>query len=518
MKLSIVVPFLSCLLIVAAIDSIGFAAGGNSPATNAETRFIEELYRVDLLPRLQSGETCKMFSSYDRTGRNDDGFSGKYSILRKENGNAVLAEMDGPGCIQRMHFPHSEYGVPGLLGRKGEHIRIYLDGEKKPALDVPLEDIFYGKLEGFPRPVADVALGGFYSYVPIPYRKSCKVVVDGTSVKFVQIVYRTFPGDKGIVTFHYPLSKPQRKAMAKAVKAWISCGDLSLAPLGLDESTKLDMRTSKFALKAGGSVNLDAPRGPAMIRALCLDLKPDQIENANAARLQITWDGAKSPAIDLPLDYFYCQANRPIVFRSLLVGNAKGVWYNFMPMPYRHSAKITLRTAKPLAGRLALLVCPLEKREVSKNLGYLHAAYHESLPTRTGVYHPYLTRKGCGRFIGVYLTTDGHDKSNLPIWLEGDEQFTCDGELRIHGTGTEDSFNCGWYAVPGRLDRPGTTPIAGFPVYRKEVNRDVTAAFRWYLTDPVSYDKSIEAKLEHGGVNDVNADYRSAAFFYDAAP
>jgi len=43
-------------------------------------------------------------------------------------------------------------------------------------------------------------------------------------------------------------------------------------------------------------------------------------------------------------------------------------------------------------------------------------------------------------------------------------------------------------------------------------------AYRWYLTDPVSYEKSIDFELEHGGVNDVNANYRTAAFFYDAAP
>ena len=387
MKCSVVVPFVICLLIAAAIDSALAAEASRSPATD-ETRFIDELYRVDLLPRLQPGETCKMFSSYDRTGGNDDGFSGKYSKLRVEDGNSVLAEMDGPGCIQRMHFTHSEYGVPGLLGRKGEHVRIYLDGDKKPALDVPLEDIFYGKLEGFPRPVADVALGGFYCYVPIPYRKSCKVVVDGTDVRFVQIVYRTFPTAKGIVTFRYPPSERQRKAMAKVVKAWTSCGDLSLSPLGLDQSSKLAMRTSKFALKAGGSLNLGVPRGPAMIRALCMNLKPEYIQNAGGARLQITWDDAKSPAVDLPLDYFFCQANKPIPFRSLLVGNTKGVWYNFMPMPYRSSGKITLRTSKPLEGTLAVLARPPEKANTSTKLGYLHAVYHESLPTKTGVYHP----------------------------------------------------------------------------------------------------------------------------------
>lgn len=514
----LIVPLVIFLLFAGASASLVIAAEKALPPNSSETWFIDELYRVDLLARLQPGETCKMFSSYDRSGGNDDGFSGKYSILRKEGNDSVLAEMKGPGCIQRMHFPHSEYGAPGLLGRKGEHIRIYIDGEKKPALDVPLEDIFYGKIEGFPRPIANVVLGGHYCYVPIPYRKSCKVVVDGTDVKFVQISYRTFSSDKGIVSFRYPFSKPQLKSMAKAVKAWTSCGDLSLATLGLDQTSKLDMKKSKFSLKAGESITLKAPLGPQMIRAVCTSLTPEQLQNADGARLQITWDDAKTPAVDLPLTYFYCQAEKPIEFRSLLVGDAKGIWYNFMPMPYRHSGKITLRTTKPLSGTMALLTCPIEKGDVPKRLGYFHAAYHESLPTKTGVFHPYLDRKGRGRFVGVYLVTDGHEKSGLPGWLEGDEWFTCDGEMRIHGTGTEDSFNGGWYAVPGRLNGPGATPLSGFPVYRKEADRDVAVAYRWYLTDPVTYEKWIEAKLEHGGVNDVNANYRTAAFFYDTNP
>jgi hypothetical protein len=509
-RYSVVASFL-CLLIASAVDSSGVSAEESPSAVNAETRLIEELYRIDLLPRLQPGETCKMFSSYDRTGGNDDGFSGKYSILRKENGNAVLAEMKGPGCIQRMHFPHSEYGVPGLLGRKHEHVRIYLDGEKRPALDVPLEDIFHGKLEGFPKPLADEALGGHYCYVPIPYKKSCKVVVDGTDVKFVQIVYRTFPGDKGIVNFRNPPTDPQRKALATAARVWSSCGDLS--SLGVDNSNKVE---KTFALKAGESLEMPLPEGPQMIRAIYLKLRPDQSENANATRLQITWDDAKSPAVDLPLDYFYCRAKQSIPFCSLLVGTTDRGSYNFMPMPYRRSGVIKLSAAKLLEGSLTVVATPL--LDDSSDVAYLHAVYNESLPTKTGKYHPYLVRQGRGKFIGTYLATDGQNESKLPTWLEGDEQFTCDGELRIHGTGTEDGFNCGWYAVPGRLNGPGATPLSGFPVYRKDGERNVAVAFRWYLTDPVPYEKSIDAELEHGGVNDVNANYRTAAFFYDAAP
>jgi hypothetical protein len=41
-------------------------------------------------------------SSYDRTGGNDDGFSGLYSFVRKDDEGLILAEIDGPGAIYRI--------------------------------------------------------------------------------------------------------------------------------------------------------------------------------------------------------------------------------------------------------------------------------------------------------------------------------------------------------------------------------------------------------------------------------
>ena len=121
---------------------------------------ISELYDFTHLTRLRPGVKCKMFSSYDRTGGNNDGFSGTYSKLRVEGGRSVLAEMAGAGCIHRIWFTHSEHKVDGLLERKGERIRIFLDGKKEPALDVPLEDMFSGNLD-----TAPVALSGLLTAV-----------------------------------------------------------------------------------------------------------------------------------------------------------------------------------------------------------------------------------------------------------------------------------------------------------------------------------------------------------------
>jgi hypothetical protein len=400
---------------------------------------------------------------------------------------------------------------------KHEHIRIYLDGEQTPALDVPLEDIFNGKLEAFPQPLVGESQGGFYCYVPISYRKSCKVVVDGTGVRFVQIGYRTFANDEGVATYRYPPSPKQLDALKNAVKAWSACGDFSA--FGVKQSM---LQADPFDLKEGQSLDIDLPKGPRMVRAIYLKLDPEQTENANAARLKITWDGAKAASVDLPVDFFFCQAKKTDAYRSLLAGvekksDGQQVWYNFLPMPYRESGKISIKAEKPFKGTVILVTTSLASKP--DDLGYFHAVYNESLPTETGKFHPYLIRQGRGRFIGTYLVTDGEAaEGKLPIWLEGDEQFTCDGELRIHGTGTEDGFNCGWYALPGRLNGPGAAPLSGFPVYRIENGRATAVAFRWYLTDPVPYEKSISAELEHGGTNDINANYRTVAFFYDVEP
>jgi hypothetical protein len=510
----IVVGLLPCRLV---------AAEEPAAAEDGEIAPIESLYRLEQLPRLLPvGSKCEMTSSYDRTGGNDDGFKGTYSKLRVEDGNAVVAEMKGAGCIERIHLPHSLYHQPGLLGLKGEHIRIYLDGSERPSLDVPLEDIFKGKVDGFPKPLVGEGSGGHYCYVPIPYRNGCKVVFQGTDVKFYAVVHRTYPSAEGVVTFVSPPTARQRKALAAAMEAWDSC--INLAALGVTHTGRLE---KPFDLAAGQSVDVPLPAGPEMIRAIYLMAKPEELQKTGGVRLTIRWDDAEKPAVDVPLDFFFCQAMQPGPFRSVLVGTTDagvytflpvflGNWYNFMPMPYGKSARMTLTAKKPFAGQLTIV--PTALPEWNGKLGYFHAVYNESLPTKKGVFHPWLNREGRGHFIGVFQATDGRKKTPMPGWLEGDEWFTCDGQMRIHGTGTEDGFNCGWYAVPGRLNGPCAFPMHGFTIYDQKDGRCRAAMFRWYLPDPVPYEKSIEAKIEHGGMNDFNANYRSVAFFYDAAP
>ena len=48
---------------------------------------LEQLKRVDQLPSYRERQLIEQESSYDRTGGNNDGFSGQYSYIRKEGEN-----------------------------------------------------------------------------------------------------------------------------------------------------------------------------------------------------------------------------------------------------------------------------------------------------------------------------------------------------------------------------------------------------------------------------------------------
>jgi len=67
-------------------------------------------------PLVRSG----YFSSYDRLGGNDDGFKGTYSSLyRLENGQHVLVDVDGPGCLYTLWFTGPTGGYAPAWGKLG---------------------------------------------------------------------------------------------------------------------------------------------------------------------------------------------------------------------------------------------------------------------------------------------------------------------------------------------------------------------------------------------------------------
>ena len=110
---------------------------------------LTDLERLAVLPA--AGEKCQQWSSYDRASKYD-ATTGKYigwtangdgnGIIRKEGDQQVFAEIEGPGVIWR---------IWSALANQG-HVKIYLDGNSEPAVDLPFIKYFDRTTKPFTRP------------------------------------------------------------------------------------------------------------------------------------------------------------------------------------------------------------------------------------------------------------------------------------------------------------------------------------------------------------------------------
>ena len=479
----------------------------STPQSGDGDPVIQDLYQLERLPRLRTGTSFRMFSSYDRTGGNDDGFSGKYSSLRLEGGDSVLAEVTGPGVIRRIYFAPSDWWRQDVLDGRGERIRIYLDDGATPALDLPVQDLFNGRHPRFPRPLVGSGSGGFYSYVPIPFTTGCKVVVEGQGVRFYQIGVQTgFAPGETARTF----SMDTTPTLSAAAQAWGAAGQL--------DSTGLTETQLRLDLAPGASAQVELPPGANMVRAVLLQPPADSAarEATLEAWLSLIWDGSSTAAVRLPLGFLLGQLYSPKPYRSLLMGQRGAELYNLLPMPYRGSARLSIKAGEQrVTGTLRLLTARLD-RDAAQGMAYLHAAYSDQRPTQVFARFPWLIRQGIGHYVGTYLVTAG--PVGLPTWMEGDERFMVDGRQVAHGTGHEEYFNTGWYMAPGQLDRPVAAPLSGVPIMALYPTGFRMTGYRWHLDAPVPYSGSFRAEIEHGPYNIYPANYRAAAYFYDLAP
>lgn len=461
----------------------------------------EEVLAIENISKSKTDWEGIMFSSYDRKGGNDDGFAGTYSKLRLENGSSVLAECSGAGYVSRIWFTHSEHKTNGLLALKKEHIKIYIDDRNNPLIDIPLESLFEGTETGFPKGLVGKGLGGWYCYVPISFNNYCRVEVEGDDVKFYQINIQKYKGNKKLRVLKTANNEKTDNILQKHGKR--------LADIETGRSSTHEHQMYVPAHK-GKSLSIKEDFG--MINELNIEVEPNNLENLLKSQLKIYWDGQKEPSVNVPLNMFFTIPNADNTSYSMFAGYKDGRLFNKLPMPFRKKARIEIIAGdKDVKFKLGCLIN--KQKEVTENL--LATFYNEDLPAKDKD-KPFLwlDTKGEGHYVGTFLMTEGKTHGeNLPVWLEGDEVFVCDGEMRIHGTGTEDYFNCGWYGVEGRLNTSGSFPLHGFPEYEMDTIGKASA-YRWHLVDPVPFKNSINVTVEHGTNNTIEANYKSVAFYY----
>jgi len=470
---------------------------------------LKRLYDIEQLPRYINSSHEWQKSSYDTTGNNDDGFSGKYSFVRKNpDGTLVIFEAKGKGVINRIWTP-----TPN-----DDTLDFYFDAQSKPRYSIKFSDLFSGKVFPFVKPICGNQLGGYFCYMPIPFQNGCKIVSRGKHMQFYQIQYRQYLDEYNVETFDPNLSSNEKETLERIKRLW-DTEDKNVKDF---YAGKVKIVNTNAELKPGQTLTLLNLNKGGRIVGL-------EIESANIVTglnkqidLKITWDNEKKPAVYAPLsDFFGYAFGRPSM-ESLLLGSDKNKNYCYFPMPFDRSAKIELlyrKSSENVSAESKSIHAKVyysnERRDTMAE-GKFYTHWNKDINPPKGKPHLFLEAKGKGHYVGTILQAQGL-KPGMTTFFEGDDSTLTDGIMRIHGTGSEDYFNGGWYAIMDRWDSKMSLPLSGALDYSLPLSR--TGGYRLYLNDKLSFNKSIYHSIEHGPHGNAEpVDYTSMALYYSDRP
>jgi Protein of unknown function (DUF2961) len=485
------------------------AAGGRVSLSSV----LSQLYDVSLLPQYQHHTVSAQVSSYDPAGGNDDGFSGSHSFIRRNaDSSLVLLELKGPGVINRIWTPTPT----------GDTLDFYLDGgARQPALSIAYHDLFSGKRFPFTAPLCGNDLGGFYCYFPILFNNGCTVVCRGKKMQFHQLQYRLYPAGTIVETYTEGSPAAHTQQLKTIDYVWNSkLHNFSSIRLLHRSGTAPNIKKQLLLMPGETATIFSTARG-GTVEGIEISPAAAFEDLYKTIDIEIVWDDDKVPAVYCPLADFFGYAFGQAAMQGALIGNVENRNYCWLPMPFDKKAVIKLHyrqptavtDAQPLAVNTTVYYSHKKRRPGSE--GRLYTCWNRL--TTNGQPHVFLNTAARGHYIGSILQAQGK-QAGMTYFFEGDDSTVIDGQLRLHGTGSEDYFNGGWYALSDRWDGKLGLALHGCMDYSLPFCR--TAAYRFYLSDKLSFENSFFHSIEHGPAgNQVPVDYTSLAFYYaDRAP
>ena len=495
-----------CLLgLVAGVGLTGVLARGQEPAPPVG---FEALLGFDQLPWLVHWPAFQD-SSYDRKNLNQD--AGNF--LRVEpNGDQVLMDTDGPGVIYRLWST----GVVGTQMSPQCRLQFFFDGEARPRLDLSMSELFGSKGSRWPfvPPLSvtfESGVGGGEGpanlcYVPIPFSRHLKIV--GRKVMYYHVDYHKLPSTAALESFSYELAEKHRGVLEKAAALWQEVGQRP----GLRKEQKVQEWNN--VVLAPHQEWRSRLVGPGTLGTLGVQLTNPTPRALRGLALEISFEDEKQVCVRTPLGDFFGSGCGHRRFQSLPAGMTDSGYYAYWPMPFQKSAVVKIRNdlSEPVTLRgVKIGTIPGTPPGGS---GYFHARYVENHDIPLGEDYHILQVNGRGKFVGTNVTMQNARGGTGIFFLEGDEKIYADGEKwpsRWLGTGTEDYFNGAYFwNAPNKAAL--ARPYGGLTFLDWGIGR--VCAYRWHITDFISFEKNLRVDLEHGGVNDSPADYQSVAYYY----
>lgn len=289
-----------------------------------------------------------------------------------------------------------------------------------------------------------------------------------------------------------------------------------------------------YQIPAGAKRTFAEIKGSGIINHIWITLAPTPDKLCrNDIILRMYWDGQEYPSVESPIGPFFGQGwdeQYDYAALPLAAGPRDGTGLTcYFAMPFANGARLEIENQNDIPIEcLYFYVDYVEMESLPESMGRFHAWYNHTLTdaspegeTEWGVVgkpgynkdgkrnYIFADIKGKGHFVGINYYI--HNPS--PMWYgEGDDMWFIDGESKpsLAGTGTEDFFNTSWCP-----STPFMHPYYGYP----RVNGDIgwlgrTHVYRFFIADPVFFDRSLKVSIEHGHANNLTLDLASVAYWY----
>lgn len=445
--------------------------------------------------------------TYISWGANDDGTG---CIRRMADGGIVAFESEGPGVIWR---------VWSALPQQG-HMRVYVDGEEKPCVDVPFIDWFEKQPDEVPplnlSELSTRLSRGRNSFIPIPFQKSCRIELAEGWGAYYHFTYTLFAPDTVVPAYTERFTRDGMIALAQMDRLLYDRGDPDV-PKSVSVSAFVKAGDNALMLERSGS-------GAIAEMMFYPEELTDIRQTLRTLMLRVYWDGRKRPAIEAPVGDFYGGAPGYARYRCLPMSMESSVFTCRFYMPFAAGCRVEIvnmgHQAQKVRMAFSLEDAPKMNEEPLRFHAKWHRGYDGGLDTtrfaprgdRWPDWPLLLVHCVKGRYCGVHLHVYNvwrapqtsatswwygkWDQKSVDWWWgEGDEKFFVDGERfpSTFGTGSEDYIGYAWAAEPpfARFDSAfacmNAMPIDG---------NGHTSVSRFHVADSIPFQASFEGFIE----------------------
>src|SRR3712207_5588913 len=254
------------------------------------------------------------------------------------------------------------------------------------------------------------------------------------------------------------------------------------------------------AVKAGESrVLAEASGTSGTVRRIWMTFPDRSPRMLRGLRLDMYWDGAKTPAVSAPVgDFFGVGLGQTATFQSALFSNPEGRSFNcFVPMPFRTGMKIVMTNESGVdVNDLFYDVDYTIGDRHAAGVLYSHAPFRREIPTRLQQADGILPRvAGRGRYLGANVGVVVNQQEYFNAWWgEGEIKIYLDGDRELPtlvGTGTEDYTGTAW--GQGQY----ANLYQGSPVADERAMR--WCFYRYHVPDPVYFQRDVRVTMQQIG-------------------